>query len=117
MKAGAVAGMRRRWPAGSAWRAGSQLAAGSGAAAPPARAGASRGSRLRRIGERLAGAASFLPGGSGAAEAPRQLPHRELVHLVFQRAQGDAQVLGGSGDVAAVLLERAQDEVALEGIG
>ena len=54
-------------------------------------------------------------------QAPRrrfgELTHVELVHLVLQRAQRNSQVLSRAGHVPAALLQRAQDEVALEGIG
>ena len=53
---------------------------------------------------------------SGAAQSLRELSHVELVHLVLQRAQRNAEVLGRAGHVPAALLERAQDEVALEGV-
>src|SRR5262249_6624534 len=61
----------------------------------------------------------FLTGGpsSCAANTLRELAHLELVHLVLQRAERDAEVFGGSGDVAAAFFDRPQDEVALEGIG
>ena len=53
-------------------------------------------------------------------QAPRSLrassPQVEPVHLVLQRAQRNAEVAGGGGDVPAGLLERPQDEVALEGV-
>ena len=52
-----------------------------------------------------------------AAQPSRELPHVELVHLVLQRAQRNSKVLGGAGDVPAALLERSQDEVALERVG
>src|SRR5688572_22615237 len=50
-----------------------------------------------------------------AADLSRQLPNLEPVHFELERAEGDAERPGGGRDVPARLLERPDDEVALEG--
>ena len=51
---------------------------------------------------------------SGAPELPGEVPQVEPGHLVLQRAERDAQVARRRRHVPVRLLERAQDEVALE---
>src|SRR5262245_50963412 len=53
----------------------------------------------------------------GAPQSPRKLPHVQFVHLVFEGAKGNPQVLGGPGDVPAVLLKGPQNEIPLERVG
>src|SRR4051794_13831359 len=53
---------------------------------------------------------------SGAAEFPGNIAQVEPRHLVFERAQGNAKVPGSRRDVPVRLLQRPQDEIALEGV-
>src|SRR4051795_10923729 len=54
--------------------------------------------------------------GSGAAQLAREIAQLETGHLVFERAERDPEVAGRRRDVPVRLLERAEDEVALEGV-
>src|SRR5262245_60418742 len=68
--------------------------------------------RLHRVGAR-----ERRRCGVGALRAPNpsgDLAYLELVHLVLERAQRNAQILRRSCDVPAAFLERSQDEIALE---
>ena len=52
-----------------------------------------------------------------AAKFFGELADIEPIHLELQRAERNAEVPRRGGDVPAGFLERAQDEVALEGVG
>src|SRR5437667_12323604 len=54
---------------------------------------------------------------SRAAKPFGELTDLELVHLVLQGAEWDTEVFGCGGHVPPALLQRAQHEVAFEGVG
>ena len=54
--------------------------------------------------------------GSRPAEPFGEFADFEPAHLVFESAQGDAEVSRGGGDIPFAAFERAQDEVSLERI-
>src|SRR6478672_11318650 len=53
---------------------------------------------------------------SDAAQPAREIAQLETSHLVFQRAERDTEIASGRGHVPVGLLERAENEVALEGV-
>src|SRR5262249_4125906 len=54
--------------------------------------------------------------GLGPAQLPGEVPQVQAGHLVLQRAERYAEIPRRRGDVPVGFLERAQDEVALEGV-
>src|SRR5262245_39232517 len=53
---------------------------------------------------------------SCAAQLSGQVPQVQAGHLVLQRAERNSQVARSGGHVPVRLLQRPQDEVALEGV-
>src|SRR2546428_831649 len=70
---------------------------------------------IRKAGQ-VIGRRGQLLGLLGAAQPLRELADVELVHLVFQRAQRNPQILSRRRDGPPTLFERSKNEIALEGV-